>query len=258
MRKLTIPVVLVLLAALAVMPSTAKAVAVDLELALLVDVSGSVDSTEYNLQMQGYIDAFNSAAVQNKIAAGSGVAVCMVQWAGTGSQSKVVDWALITDQASSQAFATSLGSVVRAFSGSGALTAPGSAINFAVPLFTGNGFEGTRLAIDVSGDGSQNDPTNPNPGHTNAARDAAALAGITINGLAIQNEEPALAVWYANNLKTTDGFVVAVDTFDDFGAAVQQKIITEVTGAVPEPITMGAMFLGVAGLAGYVRRRRAA
>jgi len=257
MRKLTIPVVLVLLAALAIVPSTAKAVAVDLELALLVDVSGSVDASEYNLQMQGYIDAFNSAAVYNKIAAGNGIAVCMVQWGGVGQESKVVDWTLITGQASSQAFATALGSVVRAYSGGGTLTAPGAAINFAVPEFT-NGYEGARLAIDVSGDGSQNDPVNPNPGHTNAARDAAALAGITINGLAIQTDEPNLGTWYTNNLKTSDGFVVAVDSFDDFGAAVQKKIITEVTGTVPEPVTMAAMFMGVAGLAGYVQRRRRA
>ena len=46
--------------------------------------------------------------------------------------------------------------------------------------------------------------------------------------------------------------MVAVDTFDDFGAAVQQKIITEVTGTVPEPVTMAALFMGVAGLAGYI------
>ncbi len=36
---------------------------VGLELALLVDVSGSVDSTEYNLQKGGYINAFQNPTV---------------------------------------------------------------------------------------------------------------------------------------------------------------------------------------------------
>ncbi|MBK7422979.1 MAG: DUF1194 domain-containing protein [Propionivibrio sp.] len=40
---------------------------VGLELALLIDVSGSVDATEYNLQRNGYVQAFQSAAVQNAI-----------------------------------------------------------------------------------------------------------------------------------------------------------------------------------------------
>ena len=40
-----------------------QAVPVDTELALLVDVSGSVSGAEFNLQRQGYIDAFNNPAV---------------------------------------------------------------------------------------------------------------------------------------------------------------------------------------------------
>lgn len=34
---------------------------VDLELSLIVDVSGSIDSTEFNLQKNGYVDAFANA-----------------------------------------------------------------------------------------------------------------------------------------------------------------------------------------------------
>src|SRR3954470_12158244 len=38
-----------------------------LDLQLLVDVSGSVDTDKYNLQKQGYVAAFQSAAVQSAI-----------------------------------------------------------------------------------------------------------------------------------------------------------------------------------------------
>ena len=47
----------------------AGAVPVGLELMLLVDTSGSIDNTEYQLQRTGYVQAFQSAAVQNAILA---------------------------------------------------------------------------------------------------------------------------------------------------------------------------------------------
>ncbi len=47
---------LVALMFLLVLPMTSYATSVDLELALLVDVSGSVSTAEYNLQKQGYIN----------------------------------------------------------------------------------------------------------------------------------------------------------------------------------------------------------
>ncbi len=40
---------------------------VDTELQLLMDVSGSVSASEFNLQLQGYVDAFYSQAVQDAI-----------------------------------------------------------------------------------------------------------------------------------------------------------------------------------------------
>jgi len=54
--------------AAATLGGNAQAVPVSLELALLVDVSGSVNATEYNLQKTGYIDAFNNIGLQNAIA----------------------------------------------------------------------------------------------------------------------------------------------------------------------------------------------
>ena len=39
---------------------------VDTELQLLMDVSGSVSSSEFNLQLQGYVDAFYSQGVHRR------------------------------------------------------------------------------------------------------------------------------------------------------------------------------------------------
>jgi len=260
----------VMMAAIVAVPAAARAVTVDLELALLVDVSGSIDSGEYDLQLQGYVNAFNNSDVYNKIAAtDNGIAVTMVQWSGKDQQAQTVGWTHITDQASSEAFATAIGNTTRQFGGMMDLTGPGAAIEFITPQFASNGFEGTVLTIDISGDGTVNSGNHP----VTDDRDAAAAAGIGINCLAIETDMEDLADWYAANIQIGENsFTNAVESFDDIGDALLAKIIAEVPGEpnepppppppppgeVPEPLTVAGLLMGVAGIAGYIRKRRMA
>lgn len=232
----------------------AQAVPVGLELVLLVDVSGSVDATEFALQKTGYVQAFQSAAVQNAILAsvGGAIAVTYIEWSGSAQQSQAVGWTLINSAASANAFAAAINGTARAFNGQ---TAPGSAINFALPLFgsevgeSGNGFESARQVMDVSGDGAQNQGAD-----TSDARDNALNVGVdTINGLAILGEA-GLQAFYQNNIVGGGGFLVLADDFADFGAAIQDKLIREISN-VPEPATLALFGAGLAALA-LMRRRR--
>jgi len=123
-------------------------VAVDSEISLLVDISGSIDSSEYNLQLEGYAESFDNPDLYNNLISQGvegQVAVNLIVWAGGNQQQESIGWTLIDSVQTSQDFAkdiretlitTSGGS--RPFSGS---TAPGSAINFAVPLLCSNAFE---------------------------------------------------------------------------------------------------------------------
>lgn len=232
-------------AALLASDTSANAVAVGLELALLVDVSGSVSTTEYDLQKVGYISAFQNPTVQAAIAASGGLAVTYIEWSGASQQAQVVGWTHVTDATSANAFAAAIAATSRAFSGS---TAAGSAIIYATPLFFSNSFDGSRLVIDVSGDGEENDGTN-----TAAARNVALAAGITtINGLAIG--PASLLSWYtANIIGGTNAFAVGVSNFADFEAAIERKLVREIVGT-PTPAAVALFGLGLVAM-GFARRR---
>lgn len=220
-----------------------------------MDVSGSVSVSEYNIQKTGYMNAFNNASIQSAIAGiTGGIAVSYIEWSGASQQSQLVGWSHLTDAASSSAFASAISGVSRAFSGN---TAPGSALNFAAPLFSNNGFEGLRWVIDVSGDGQQNEGSD-----TASARSAflnifSGSEGLskTINGLPIGSQ--TLANWYQDNIVSASGFLVQASDFDDFGNAVLTKIGREIRNEVPEPASLALLSLGLAGL-GFARRRKQA
>lgn len=239
---------LAVVSACVVVPRAEAQTAVGLELALLADVSTSVSTAEYNLMLQGYVQAFQSAAVQDAIINGPGsIAVTYIEWAAATSQSVRVNWTLINSAATANAFAALLNANTRAFTGN---TAPGSAINFVVPLFSSNAFTAPRQVIDIAGDGAQNTGAD-----TITARNNALTAGIdTINGLAILGEA-GLETWYNTNIKGgVNAFVEPATNFDAFALSLRNKLTWEITG-VPEPTSLLIIGAGVVGL-GLVRRRR--
>src|SRR5262252_600589 len=84
--------------------------AVDLQLVLAVDASGSVDQRRFELQMQGYVTAFRNPRVLQAIQSGAtqAIAVTMVQWTGPALQIQVLPWTLIKDVTTAQAFAAAI------------------------------------------------------------------------------------------------------------------------------------------------------
>jgi hypothetical protein len=214
----------------------APARAVDLELVLAVDVSGSIDEGEAALQRQGYVDAFRHPDVIAAIRSGMmrRIAVAYFEWAGEGWQTPVLDWTAIETEADARAFADRLAD---APIGTGPWTSISSAIDFAVPMFDANGVEGARRVIDVSGDGTNN-TGRPVP----AARDEAVARGIVINGLPIMNDRlnvsrppmPNLDLYFRNCVIGGPGaFVVTAADFRAFGEAIRRKLVLEIAGIVP-------------------------
>jgi len=223
---------------------------VDLELFLSMDVSGSIDDTEFDLQKTGYANAFLDGAVKAAIASKpKGVAVALGQWSESAATTPAVGWTLLTDEASVNAFSAAIAAMTRNTS-IGNLTCIACGINEAVAQLEGNDYVGAGI-VDVSGDGEDNVAGDQ---AVSDARDAAALLGIKINGLPIVTSEfPTLDAYYALNVQTADGFTQVADDFSDFDTAVKLKIKKELTGdSVPGPLPI----LGAAAAFGFSRRLR--
>ena len=202
----------------------AAAETVDLELVLAVDSSLSVDREEFALQMKGLADAFRDPGVIAAIQASGdhGIAVCLVQWAGIMGQNLALDWTVIRDADGAERFARRLERTPRLLVG--ASTSITSAIKFSIGQFAGNGIEGRRLVIDLSGDGRHNQSIGPS-----GQRDLAVALGITINGLAILNEDRELDLYFRDHvIGGTGAFVMTADSYRDFAAAMVRKLVREI------------------------------
>ena len=136
-------------------PAAAQQQEVDVELLLLVDVSRSMSAAELDLQRQGYAEALTSDPVVEAIGGGmtGRIALAYVEWAGEGLQRVVVDWTLIEGEADLAGFA---GALTAGPSFTQSRTSISGALRFGAAYLGGNGYDGLRQVIDISGDGPNN------------------------------------------------------------------------------------------------------
>jgi len=237
MRRLA-ALALCALSALAQAPAaTAEPRAVDLELVLLADATGSIDAAEIAFQREGYAEAITDPSVVHAMTSGphGRVAVVYVEWADALSQQIVADWTVIESAADAAAFAGALLGPPRQAYGRNAI---GAALLFGKRLIEENDFEGTRKVLDLSADSANN--WNGPPIH--AARAEVLAAGISINGLAVLcrscSGRPVSydleAAFERQIIGGPASFVVTADGGASFAAAVRRKLLLEVSGRVPE------------------------
>ncbi len=219
-------------------PAYSQTRKVDLELILAVDISGSIDEEEAKLQRKGYIDALTSPEVISAIRSGyhKRIAVSYFEWARYDLQFVIVPWRVIHDLESARIFSSALAA---GSPGSGRRTSIAGAIEYAIPMFQKNDFEGPRQVIDISGDG----PNNSGPLVT-IARDKAIRAGLTINGLPIINDRPSrwgrppmpnLDLYYRNCvIGGPRAFIVVAEDFKSFARAIRKKLVMEIVGITPK------------------------
>ena len=196
---------------------------VDLALILAVDVSYSVDNSEYHLQNQGLARAFASREVIASIrqCPWGRIAVMFVQWSGRRLQSTVVPWTIVSDEATAYRVARAISAAPRQSAGQTSISA---LIDFALFQFLRAPITTFRYVIDISTDGVNNDGERPR-----FPRERAIAAGVTINGLTILNDVNNLDVYFRQYIAAgPNNFVMKADDYEDYRTAIKRKLLKEI------------------------------
>jgi hypothetical protein len=210
--------------------------AVDAEIVFAVDISYSMDRVEQELQRDGYVQALTSPEFLNALKSNAmgRIAITYIQWASYSDQDVVLGWTLIDSPESAAAAAAKLKAAPfrRA-----QRTSISGAIDAATKMFDGNGFNGARQIIDISGDGPNN-----NGRFVALARDEALARGITINGLPLVGIRswigPAdirdLDIYYEDCvIGGPDAFMITIRDTRSFVEATRTKLVREIA-SVPK------------------------
>jgi len=219
----------------------ARAAGVDLTVVLAADVSRSVDDGEFELQRKGYAAALTDPRVLTAIHAtkSGAIGVCFIEWSGEDDQQIVLPWTEIRDEEDGGGAAAMILKAPRSFTGRTSISA---AIDYAMGYFAKTRWPATRRIIDISGDGTSNSGR-----PITEARDQAVAAGVTINGLAIINNQPNLgysahtnppggiANYYRQNVVAgPNAFLLVVKDFNSFADAMASKLAKEINVAGAE------------------------
>jgi hypothetical protein len=236
-----------LFALLALLPLSAEA-ACRQALALGLDVSGSVDASEYRLQLDGLATALNSERVQEVLFMHSAapITITVYEWSGPLDQTIVLPW---TPLKTPDDLATAT-QILRGHDRR--LAAPTTAIGSA--LLTGFELLEQQQAcwkrtLDLSGDGEAN--TGPRPQDIAPSRTP---TGVVVNGLVIGSgnlggddhrfaDVKELSTYYKRYVTRGSGsFVEVALGFEDYAAAMERKLLRELasiamgqTDVIPSP-----------------------
>ena len=219
---------------LATYGSAAKTAAgVDTALIVSVDVSSSLDERRYQIQMEGIAAALEDPGVVDAIVSGpkGGILFALVTWADRPALS--LPWMRIASRADAVSAALKIRALPRQ---SGDFTCLAKMLRYVsdkvVPQMP---LPAQKVVVDVSGDGSDNcNPVEPPV----AVRDEMAGRGTTINGLPILEgrEAATLEGWYRDNVMGGPGaFILPANGFEDFGRAIRQKFVVEISGGQASP-----------------------
>jgi Protein of unknown function (DUF1194) len=190
-------------------------------LTLMIDISGSVSYSNFELQRDATARVIESPALVQTIEPSEPLAVTVLYWSTNARVA--VDWTIIDGQASATAFANRLRSTPRG--DAGGMTYMGRSVSFALDNLDRAPCVADKVVIDVSGDGaSSGEPRMPD------VRDEAIAQGVTINGLPILADEPGVDVYYRENVVTPSGFIEVASSWEDFARAIRAKLVREVAG----------------------------
>lgn len=194
-------------------------------LALGLDVSSSVDASEYAAQIDGLAQALNDRQVRRAlIGTTSGhVALLVFEWSGKNQQTVIQAWVEITTDAHVNQVITTLRSHRR--SANNAPTALGYAMGFGAVQLMANP-DCILQTLDISGDGLNNDGYRPKQALLNYD-----FSNIVVNGLVVAGTDSAeLTAYYRDEVIYGFGsFVEIANGYADYARVMKRKLLRELT-----------------------------
>jgi hypothetical protein len=200
----------------------------DLELAFVVDASGSIYEEETALQRQSYVDALQHRRILHGISAGflGKIAVAYIEFAADGCTRMSVGWTNISGTNAVAAFGARIEALpyLPCLSGN----AVADALQFAIQSMKRNRFEGTRQVIDISSDSPYT------LGLTLSEVCARVVAdGTTINAMALDRPEmPGLNDYFHRYVIGGPGaYYMEVKDHSSFTSAILKKPFMKIATA---------------------------
>ena len=194
-------------------------------LALGLDVSSSVDASEYAAQIEGLAQALDDPQVRRALTGTTSghVALLVYEWSGKNQQTVIQPWLEITTDAHVNLVIATLHNHTR--SASNAPTALGYAMGFGAVHLAANP-DCFRQTLDVSGDGVNNDGYRPKQAILNYN-----FSDIVVNGLVVAGADSAdLTAYYRDEVIYGFGsFVEVAAGYADYAHAMKRKLLRELT-----------------------------
>lgn len=199
----------------------------DIALIVSVDVSSSVNTRRYAMQMEGIANALEDPSVAAALLGGphERTLFTMVTWANTPKIA--VPWTAITSRNDAETIAATIRKLPQFTGGftclAGMLQFISERVVKRLPA------PAKKIVLDVSGDGP--DDCN-NEDLLKSQHDTLIESGVTINGLPIKDGPDAdiIEPWYREHVIGGMGsFAIPARGYNDFARAVRQKFVTEIS-----------------------------
>lgn len=220
-------------------------------LILALDVSGSVNSTEYAQQIEGLSAALQDPRVVDLVLSDpeSHVALLAFEWSSQNHQTLIADWAKIASPEDLDQFAATIAAHKR--QRAGLKTAIGRALEFSRAKLKEQVLC-LRWTIDVSGDGKNNIGPTPSdiygmPGFENTTVNALVIDDKVdtrdINASSLSVSASSMRRYYEKNVIHGHGaFTEIAYGYDDYADAIRRKLERELQAPVIGQNKSGLMY----------------